>query len=56
MEHDFQHRDAAGCGRCNNPEWFLELPEAELDPQDCGLCSDCCTLIDTEFEELFNAI
>lgn len=37
MEHNFQHRDAAVCARCNNPEWYLEISQVELDPQDRGL-------------------
>lgn len=56
MGHNIQHRDAAGCARCNNPEWYLELPQAELGSEDCALCSDCCTLIDTEFEKLFSTL
>lgn len=56
MAHNSQHRDRADCARCNNPEWYLEISQVELDPQDCGLCSDCCALIDSEFEELFSTL
>lgn len=56
MGHNYKHRDAAGCARCNNPEWYREPLETGLDPEDCGLCSDCCTQIDTEFEECFNIL
>lgn len=56
MKHNFRHRVATHCARCINPEWYLELSQEELEPEDCGLCSNCCTLIEEEFDEFLKSL
>lgn len=57
MNHnEVYHVSRAECRRCINPYYFLEFPEVELEDWNCGLCLECCTESEENFEAMLEEL